>query len=298
MNVQEERVRIAAFQWLEKQTTYDVLLSWNVLRQGFVFNGNRISLVGPQGIWKPRVFARVPLSITTSPNSPYSDSLTEDGFLIYKYRGEDPNHRDNVGLREAGEKKIPLIYFYGITTGEYLRVWPIYIIEDNPPLLSFVIAVDDKSLMIPEEKEHEPELMGISEDSTYYRCQYITSTVRTRLHQKSFRMRVLEAYKNQCAFCQLKHAELLDAAHITPDSIEDGVPTVNNGLSLCKIHHAAYNRHLIEVNPDYQIVICRPCSGTVFKSYTANDRFYQEAKISGLTVEQFLGNIALKRLKS
>ena len=38
----------------------------------------------------------------------------------------------------------------------------------------------------------------------------------------------LDAYRRQCAFCRLRHAELLDAA-IVPDA-EEGEPTVANGL--------------------------------------------------------------------
>ncbi|NMB19996.1 MAG: hypothetical protein GX979_03960, partial [Firmicutes bacterium] len=75
------------------------------------------------------------------------------------------------------------------------------------------------------------------------------------LHQRTFRTRVLKAYRSQCAFCRLRHAELLDAAHIIPDNHPQGEPVVSNGLSLCKIHHAAYDRHFIGVTPDYQIVV-------------------------------------------
>jgi putative restriction endonuclease len=30
---------------------------------------------------------------------------------------------------------------------------------------------------------------------------------------------------------------------------------VNNGLALCKIHHAAFDQHIIGVTPDYQIKV-------------------------------------------
>jgi putative restriction endonuclease len=66
---------------------------------------------------------------------------------------------------------------------------------------------------------------------------------------------VLDAYKRQCAFCRLRHAELLDAAHIVPDSEESGDPIVSNGLALCKIHHAAFDRQFIGVSPDYKIIV-------------------------------------------
>jgi putative restriction endonuclease len=53
----------------------------------------------------------------------------------------------------------------------------------------------------------------------------------------------------------LKHTQLLDAAHIISDSKPNGDPVVPNGIALCKIHHAAYDRNLMGIRPDYQVVI-------------------------------------------
>lgn len=245
--VREGEIRMAAFKWLEEQTMFEDILSWTTLQQGFSYQGQRITLVGPQGIWKPRAFKTMPISITTSPNSPYSDGLTDDGLLHYKYRGTDPFHPDNVGLRQAMVEQVPLIYFHGIGVNKYLAAWPVFIIGDNPTNLTFTVAVDDKQHALVD----RATLGEVDE----YRRQYITASFRVRLHQRAFRTRVLEAYRSQCAFCQLRHAELLDAAHITPDSAPDGMPVVTNGLSLCKIHHAAFDRHFIGVSPDYEIVV-------------------------------------------
>jgi putative restriction endonuclease len=76
---------------------------------------------------------------------------------------------------------------------------------------------------------------------------------KVRLHQTAFRERVIHAYRCHCTMCKLKHRELLDAAHITPDREESGEPVVSNGLSLCKIHHAAYDKNILGVSPDYVI---------------------------------------------
>lgn len=73
--------------------------------------------------------------------------------------------------------------------------------------------------------------------------------------QQYFREKVLLAYHHQCTLCSLKHPELLDAAHIIGDTEELGVPIVQNGLSLCKIHHAAFDQNIIGINPDYEIKI-------------------------------------------
>jgi putative restriction endonuclease len=87
------------------------------------------------------------------------------------------------------------------------------------------------------------------------RRSYITQTVLYRAHQKQFRERVIAAYRNQCALCHIKHIELLDAAHIIGDREDHGDTFVPNGLSLCKIHHAAYDNNFISINPDYIIKI-------------------------------------------
>ena len=61
-----------------------------------------------------------------------------------------------------------------------------------------------------------------------------------RLHQPVFRAQVLQAY-GACIICRLKHVDLLDAARILSDA-DGGQPVVTNGLAMCKIHHAAYDR--------------------------------------------------------
>jgi putative restriction endonuclease len=55
--------------------------------------------------------------------------------------------------------------------------------------------------------------------------------------------------------CSLNHRELLDAAHITPDSDPRGAAVVSNGLALCKLHHAAYDRNILGIRPDYTVEI-------------------------------------------
>ena len=241
----DNELRLAAFNWLKEQSTIigDVFPR-ELLEKGFIFKDTKIPLVSPQGIFKPKL-TDIPLTITTTTKGPYEDSFDNDGFLLYKYRGSDPNHRDNAGLREAYRQNKPLIYFHGVVPGKYLAVWPVFVIADDPKNLTFTVAVDDmSSLDSKSEAVHE---------NVNARRAYITSTVRLRLHQRSFREKVLSAYRSQCAFCRLRHLELLDAAHIIPDTEPNSVPTVPNGIALCKLHHAAFDSFFIGINPDYII---------------------------------------------
>ena len=247
------QVRLAAFNWLSEQVQFhrDVL-SRKLLQQGFDFQGQRIPLVAPQGIFKPQIL-ELPLSITTSPNSPYDDDyFANDGFLHYRYRGENPNHRDNVGLRKVFEMNRPLVYLYGFEPGKYLATYPVYIIGDDPRSLTFKVAVDDALLTLEYFQTSITRQIAEVSDA---RHAYLTATVKVRLHQRAFRERVLDAYRSQCAFCRLKHRELLDAAHIIPDNLPESRPTVDNGISLCKLHHAAYDSFMIGVTQDYVIHI-------------------------------------------
>lgn len=251
----DARVRAAAFDWLTEQVLkFGDVLPRQLLTQGFYMNEKRVPLVGPQGIFKPKILDEAPLSVTTAPEGPYDDAFGPDGLLRYRYRGTDPNHRENRWLRNSLVHHLPLIYFHGVAIGRYVAAWPVFVVHDNPAGLEFTIAVDDKThLGRPSERDEDGA--GVGEDAASARRAYITSTVRVRLHQRAFRERVLEAYRRQCAFCRLRHEELLDAAHIIPDAKPGGEPVVSNGLALCNLHHAAFDRFFIGVRPDYVIEI-------------------------------------------
>jgi putative restriction endonuclease len=140
--------------------------------------------------------------------------------------------------------------------GKYLAIWPVFIVGDDPASLTFTVAVDDK-LSLGSLASNAAARVATSDAESAIRRGYITTTARTRIHQRAFRERVIDAYRQQCALCRLKHKELLDAAHIVPDSDPDGEPVVSNGLSLCKLHHAAFDHHFISVRPDYVIEVRR-----------------------------------------
>ncbi len=201
-----------------------------------------------------RTPSALPLSITTAPSGPYDDSFGPDGLLQYKYRGTDPNHRDNVGLRTACSTRVPLVYCHGIAKGKYVVAWPVFVVADHRLGLTFTVAVDDARVIgerlieqIGEDREAAPQ--------DEVRREYVTRAFRQRVHQGEFRERVLRAYREQCALCRLRHQELLDAAHIIPDSEPDGRPVVPNGLAMCKLHHAAFDRQFVGIRPDYVVEV-------------------------------------------
>lgn len=145
---------------------------------------------------------------------------------------------------------LPLVYFHRMVPGRYLATWPVFIVGDDPEALAFSVAVDDPTYLSLSGREHS----HVGEGSEARRA-YVTTRARRRVHQQAFRERVLAAYRHQCALCQLKHDELLDAAHIIPDSEPGGEPVVSNGLALCRLHHTAFDRFFIAVRPSYIVEV-------------------------------------------
>lgn len=250
----DDSVRLAAFNFLAEQARlhgewWPPVLRRDSLAAGFTFQGRRVPLLGPQGIFKPAILPALPLSITTTAPSlrkpaPYEDEFGY-GYLVYRYRGTDSRHGDNVRLRAAMLERKPLIYFHGIVAGRYLAVWPVFIVGDSPGELSFQVAFD------PGEHLDVPELVA-EEDA---RRAYALRLVKQRLHQVGFRERVLTAYQRTCSVCRLRHDELLDASHIIPDGRPRGDPIIPNGLALCKLHHSAFDTNIIGIRPDLTVEV-------------------------------------------
>ncbi len=197
-----------------------------------------------KGIWNPRDLLAT-LSIVSSPDGPYDDRDIEGGLFHYDYRAGSMQG-DNAKLRRAGELGLPLILLRKIATGVYVPVFPVYVVDDDAAARQFTVALDESVRFLPR-----------PQDWTQDQRRYAERVVRQRLHQPEFRGRVIRAYATRCAVCSLRHGELLDAAHIVGDRGPGGLPVVTNGLSLCKIHHGAYDADLLGISPDYVVHIDR-----------------------------------------
>lgn len=216
------------------------------LDQGFAFRGRRVPFLNYQkGIYRAAA-QRGPaaLSVNTSYKSPYDDQETPDGF-VYAYRAGPIDQPDNRALRAALELHAPLVYFVGTRPGWYRPEWPVFVTADDPVGRTVTLT---PGRMIGPYDEREPRLP----DDPIER-RYAVRETRVRLHQARFRARVLPAYANQCSICRLKETRLLDAAHIVGDTEVAGEPAVRNGLSLCSIHHRAFDENLVGVSPDYEV---------------------------------------------
>ena len=249
----ETALRLAAFREIRRLADLNGDLTSRDLRAGFQFDGERIPLINPQrGIFKPTQM-RYLLSIRTVYPRPgarvwYEDQrqvhrqiYEGDEAVDYAFMGQNAEAAENRWLREAMANAVPIVYFLGVAPGVYRALIPSFVIGWDAITLSARIAfsADEAELRAPE---------------TVAERRYALRQVKHRLHQATFREAVISAYGGRCALSGLREPILLDAAHIVEDGNERlGQPVVQNGLPLAKTHHAAFDAHMIGIDPDYRI---------------------------------------------
>src|SRR3977135_4076996 len=177
-------------------------------------------------------------------------------LLTAKADVETPNPRPRLQLSGDGGgrprllttnfdtvfERAPIIYFLGIAPGCYQAMLPTFISGWDGKALKARVAFG------------APDLETLAPPETALERRYALRAVKQRLHQASFREAVITAYRGRCALSGLPEPMLLDAAHIVDDKHEQlGQLVVPNGIPLSKIHHAAFDAHLIGIDPDYRL---------------------------------------------
>ena len=242
---------------------FDDIIPIDALRAGFLFEGQRMSFGSfYSGIFRPsQCRGPAALTLTTTPpklsgDAPYDDGYDEaTGTFVYHYRSPrqpSPAARraaeaDNRALRAAHEFAVPLIYFHGIAPGQYTAVAPVFVTTDDPGRR--VVRLE---AALPVADTTSAGLLSGRDLRAY-----ATREALVRLHQHRFRVTVLHAYRERCAVCALREASLLQAAHIIDDRDPRGAATIANGIALCAIHHLAYDRNLMGIDPNGGVHISR-----------------------------------------
>lgn len=244
----EHDVRRAVFSWLASaERAGQSVFTLRELVQDFAWQGSRLPLADRhgRGIHSPAPL-QATLSVLSSWRSVtelgYHDSVDEEaGVITYSYEGREGG--TNIKLQRAAAAGIPIVYFRAIGPSQYAPYFPVRV-EDLASERVFRLHMDEVVLF--QEEPADPFALERS---------YIERTMWSRVHQPAFRGMVMQAYQERCAVCSFAHPQLLDAAHILSDRHERGVPATSNGLSLCKMHHSAYDRNFLGIGPDLEVVI-------------------------------------------
>lgn len=220
------------------------------LAKGFPYQNGWIKLVGPQGVFKPKEMTDGALTLLSTLASTYEDEHLDGDEVLYDYAPPQREY-ENVGLKNVaalGRSVILLKQVKAKPKPEYMVFAPVALMgfDDNTRKVHLNLApAAQETLGVP------------SPTPSVFSKQYGETIAKARLHQAHFRRETLAAYGHRCCICELRERPLLDAAHIVPDRLPEGVPTVRNGLAMCPTHHRAYDQSMVLVGEDFRVKVQR-----------------------------------------
>lgn len=244
------QLRLAAFAYLNELRQASPYVTREQL-EAFTFKGDRASLIASyRGIHKPGGWTTVLSILSTdrpADQGGYEDLERDDGTLLYRFMNNpgaalNAYNRALVNTMEGG---LPLILLEKVGSKTFEPFYPVWINAYEPNNLGVVVSYSTP----------DTEFGEIADLAAEDIREYKSAVHRRRIHQDVFRTRVLHAYRDRCAICNLGRRGLLDAAHIVDDSHEDGLAIVPNGLALCRIHHGAYDQYLIGIRPNLTLEV-------------------------------------------
>ena len=101
--------------------------------------------------------------------------------------------------------------------------------------------------------------MSLRIGGVVYQPEEVNDEARAVVRDAAFRRVIVSIYEHRCAFCGLQLIDKLsqnvvDGAHVKPFSqfYDD---RIDNGISLCKNHHWAFDRGWFSINDDYTLLV-------------------------------------------
>lgn len=95
----------------------------------------------------------------------------------------------------------------------------------------------------------DEELEPVTDEDIEFERRYIERVTKQRLHQAPLREAALRKFGSRCMYCGLDVPEVLEAAHVIPDS-KGGAASTANIRILCANHHTAFDAGLIVLDGD------------------------------------------------
>lgn len=121
----------------------------------------------------------------------------------------------------------------------------------NPNLLAF-----ESERLIAKLKGETIDHIANTTDEKFPQGEERLSLVKQRVNQSFFRSTVLNSYEYTCCISGVSNPSLVEACHIV-DWANDIHNRTNphNGLCLNPFLHKAYDKHLIAITPDFEVVV-------------------------------------------
>jgi putative restriction endonuclease len=121
-----------------------------------------------------------------------------------------------------------------------------------------LVFLSEQILAEKEKTSIEKKYKDILEDLKDLKGETVIREVKTRVNQSVFRQMVLGNYSTQCAITGIDIPELLFASHIVPWSKNEKERlNPENGICLSPLYDKAFDRGLIGINTNYEIILSK-----------------------------------------
>jgi len=218
---------------------------------------------GAQGIWVDKARTASPeigpdgatVAILHTGRT-YADDLSEDGVIYHYPKTSRPPARDAAEIqatKNAMGHRLPIfVVLPGITSQSRRTLKLGWVCDFDDANRQFLILFGEETLPSYSRAAAPSEPFKLTEEP-----QRGASTVMVRVGQQRFRFQVMSQYGHECAICDIRHPELLKAAHICGKS-DRGSDDWRNGIPLCATHHDAFGSYLFGIDPMTNVIQCKP----------------------------------------
>ena len=167
--------------------------------------------------------------------------------------------------RIGREARFSILFHKRVLTEAAARQWGEYvsdsgerIIAMHPKLLP-IFAEGLKSNALPDASSlvNVAAAAGLDDDGDEPAAARARRFASRLVRSVVFSRNVRTAYEHKCSMCGLG-IDLVQGAHIYPASADGSHDKVWNGIALCHNHHAAFDKHMIWVDPTNYRVHFRP----------------------------------------
>lgn len=218
---------------------------------------------GAQGIWVDKAHTASPDigadGVTVAilhTGRHYADDLSDDGLIYHYPTTSRPPARDSAEVqatKNAMNHRIPIFIVLPGTQSKSRRSLKLgWVCDFDDENRQFLILFGDEHPPLYSKAEATSEPFRLEEEP-----KRKASTVMVRVGQQRFRFHVMSQYGHKCAVCDIRHPQLLKAAHIRGKA-EHGTDDWRNGIPLCATHHDAFDCYLFGIEPDTRTIRCKP----------------------------------------
>lgn len=201
-------------------------------------------------------------------DSKYGDRMEEQ--IIY-YVGHGPAEKDqkmkagNLRLAQSNEQNRVIFGFKkekgnsGWTYIGILRLLDVVEGENEKGSRIFEFKLESTGIAWPYDVEDALEEVKDTTPSLTSKDEPEIKEFKRKARNAAFSNNIKELYEYRCAVCGIKRFNKkgnpeVEAAHIYPKE-KNGPDKLINGISLCKLHHWAFDNGLLSITDDYKVIV-------------------------------------------